>query len=133
MSDDELREWSPEALVALIRRLEEDLAAATARIAALEAELARRGGPPKTPQNSSTPPSKGWKGHRPSGEGAKRGPPFGHAGTSRRRAAPDWIVLCHRQAAPGCGADRAPPPPRRVGRAWAGGLPPCRPSVQDPG
>jgi hypothetical protein len=27
----------------------------------LETELARRGGPPKTPQNSSTPPSKGWK------------------------------------------------------------------------
>ena len=59
MSDDELQAWSPEALVALIRRLEEQLAAATARIAELEAELARRGGPPKTPQNSSTPPSKG--------------------------------------------------------------------------
>src|SRR5215210_832616 len=95
MSDDELREWSPERLVALIRRLESLLAAATARIAELEAELARCGGPPKTPQNSSTPPSKGWKRERPAAPaGVKRGPPFGHVGTSRRRAEPDWVVLC---------------------------------------
>src|SRR5213082_3717756 len=108
MSDDELRHLSPAQVVGLVRRLE-------ARIAELEAELARRGGPPKTPQNSSTPPSKGWKGHRPSGEGAKRGPPFGHAGTSRRRAAPDWIVLCQPTHCAGCGADLATAPPERVG------------------
>ena len=64
MPDEELRAWSPDALVALIRRLEAQLAAATVRIAELEAELARRGGPPKTPQNSSTPPSKGFKRER---------------------------------------------------------------------
>ena len=76
MSDDERCEWSPTALVVLIRRLEgqlaevtAQLAAAQARIGELEAELARRGGPPKTPQNSSTPPSKGWKRERPTGEG----------------------------------------------------------------
>src|SRR5947199_9694557 len=106
MSDEELLHLSPAEVVAHVRRLE-------ARIAALEAELARRGGPPKTPQNSSTPPSKGWKGHRPSGEGAKRGPPFGHAGTSRRRAAPDWIVLCQPTHCAGCGADLATAPPER--------------------
>ena len=87
MSDDELFQLSPVEVVALVRRLE-------ARIAELETDLARRGGPPKTPQNSSTPPSKGFKRERPPGEGAKRGPPFGHPGTSRQRAAPDWIVLC---------------------------------------
>src|SRR5688572_412633 len=98
MSDEELAGLSPRDLVALVRQLEARLravetewAAAQARIVELEAELARRGGPPKTPQNSSTPPSKGWKRERPTGEGAKRGPPFGHPGTSRRRAEPDWI------------------------------------------
>jgi hypothetical protein len=84
MSDDELRHLSPEQVVALVRRLESQLAAAEARKAALEAELARRGGPPKTPQNSSTPPSKGWKRERPAAEGTKRGPPFGHLAACRR-------------------------------------------------
>src|ERR687893_889282 len=94
MSDEELRHLSPDAVIVQVRRLEGQLAAAQARIAELEAELAQRGGPPKTPQNSSTPPSKGWKRERPATAGAKRGPPFGHLGTSRRRAEPDWVVLC---------------------------------------
>src|SRR3954451_15174464 len=115
MSDDELCEWRPEALVGLIRRLEEQLAVATARIAELEAELAGRGGPPKTPQNSSTPPSKGWKRNRPATEGAKRGPPFGHRGTSRQRAAPDGIVLCQPTHCTRCGQDLAAAPQERVG------------------
>src|SRR4051812_32532590 len=52
MSDEELLHLSPAEFVAHVRWLE-------ARIVELEAELARRDGPPKTPQNSSTPPSKG--------------------------------------------------------------------------
>src|SRR4051794_34192384 len=94
MSDDELRKLSPEEVVRRFRRLEGELAAAQARIAELEGELARRGGPPKTPRNSSIPPSKGWKRERSSDERAKRGPPWGHLGTSRRRAVPAWVVLC---------------------------------------
>jgi len=101
MSDDERCEWSPTALVALIRRHEEQLAVVTAQLAAaqarigeLEAELARRGGPPKTPEHSSTPPSKGWKRERPptGAEGAKRGRPVGHPGTSRQRGEPVGAV-----------------------------------------
>jgi transposase len=129
MSDEDLREWSPEALVVLIRRLEEQLAAATARIAELEAELARRGGPPKTPQNSSTPPSKGWKRERPTGEGAKRGPPFGHLGTSRRRTPPDWVVLCQPSHCAACGQDLAAAPQERVGTSQVVELPPVAPVV----
>src|SRR5437762_4201871 len=129
MSDDELREWSPEALVALIRRLEEQLAAATARIVELEAELARRGGPSKTPQNSTTPPSKGWKRNRPSSEGAKRGPPFGHPGTSRQRAEPDWVVLCQPTHCTSCGQDLAGAPQERVGTSQVVELPPVQPVV----
>jgi transposase len=130
MSDEELREWSPDALVALIRRLEEQLAAAAGRIAELEAELARRGGPPKTPENSSTPPSKGWKrARRPAPDGAKRGPPFGHVGTSRRRAEPDWVVLCQPTHCAGCGADLATAPQARVGTSQVVELPPVQPVV----
>ena len=97
MSDEALAELSPRVLITLIRRLEEQLAAVTAqlataqaRIGELETELARRGGPPKTPANSSTPPSKGWKRERPptGAEGAKRGRPVGHPGTSRQRGSP---------------------------------------------
>src|SRR3954469_24550895 len=100
MSDDELLHLSPAAVVAHVRRLE-------ARIAELEAELARRGGPPKTPENSSTPPSKGFKRERrpASEEGAKRGPPVGHVGTSRERATPDWVALCHLTHCAECGQE----------------------------
>jgi transposase len=122
MSDDELRHLSPEQVVALVRRLE-------ARIAELEADLARRGGPPKTPQNSSMPPSKGQKRERPVGEGAKRGPPVGHRGTSRQRAAPDWIVLCQPTRCAGCGADLAAAPQARVGISQVVELPPVQPVV----
>ncbi len=129
MLDDELRQLSPEQVIALVRQLESRLAAAEARNATLEAELARRGGPPKTPQNSSTPPSKGWKRNRPSSEGAKRGPPFGHLGTSRRRAPPDWVVLCQPTHCAGCGADLAAAPQARVGRSQVVELPPVQPVV----
>src|SRR3954447_4608200 len=108
MSDDELFQLSPVEVVALVRRLE-------ARIAELEAEVARRGGPPKTPQNSSTPPSKGYKRERPPGDGAKRGPPFGHLGRSRERASPEWVVLCQPTHCAGCGAGLAAATQQRVG------------------
>jgi transposase len=122
MSDEELRHLSSEQVVALVRRLE-------ARIAELETELARRGGPPKTPQNSSTPPSKGWKRNRPPGEGAKRGPPFGHPGTSRSRAEPDWVVLCHPTHCTGCGQELVGVPSERVGTSQVVELPPVQPVV----
>jgi transposase len=129
MSDDELRQLTPEEVVLRFRRLEGELAAAQARIADLEGELARRGGPPKTPRNSSTPPSKGFKRERAPDQGAKRGPPFGHPGTSRGRAEPDWIVLCQPAHCTGCGADLAGVPQERVGQSQVVELPPVEPVV----
>lgn len=122
MSEEELRHLSPDQVVAVVRRLE-------ARIAELESELARRSGPPKTPENSSTPPSKGWKRERRRTEGAKRGPPFGHLGTSRRRAAPDWVVLCQPSHCAACGQDLAAAPSERVGVSQVVELPPVQPVV----
>lgn len=136
MSDEDLAGLSPREIVALVRHLEArlqavetELAAAQARIAELQAELARRGGPPKTPENSSTPPSKGWKRERPAGEGAKRGPPVGHRGTSRRRATPDWIVLCQPTHCGACGWELAAAPQERVGTSQVVELPPVQPVV----
>jgi transposase len=129
MSDDELRHLSPDEVVLRFRRLEGELTAAQARIAELEAELARRGGPPKTPQNSSTPPSKGWKRERPIGEGAKRGPPVGHLGTSRHRAEPDWVVLCQPTHCTSCGQALAGASQERVGISQVVELPPVQPVV----
>src|SRR5215204_5786587 len=129
MSDDELRQLSPDAVVLRYRRLEGELAAAQARIAELEAELARRGGPRKTPQNSSTPPRKGYKRERAPEAGAKRGPPLGHLGTSRRRAEPAWIVLCQPTHCAGCGHDLAGVLPERVGSSQVVELPPVVPVV----
>jgi transposase len=136
MSDEELAGLSVRDLVALVRQLEArlraveaELAGAQARNAELEAELARRGGPPKTPQNSSTPPSKGFKRERPAAEGAKRGPPFGHPGTSRQRAAPDWIVLCQPTHCAACGEDLAAASQERVGVSQVVELPPVQPVV----
>ncbi len=133
MSDEDLAGLSPREIVALVRHLEArlqavetELAAAQARIAELQAELARRGGPPKTPENSSTPPSKGWKRERPAGEGAKRGPPVGHRGTSRRRATPDWIVLCQPTHCGACGWELAGAPQGRGGTSQEGELPPVQ-------
>ena len=138
MSDEALAELSPRDLIALIRRLEEQLAGVTAQLAAaqarigeLEAELARRGGPPKTPQNSSTPPSKGYKRERPptGAAGAKRGRPVGHPGTSRRRAPPDAIVLCQPTRCAACDHDLTDSPQLRVGQSQVVELPPVHPVV----
>jgi transposase len=72
---------------ALIRALFDRLAAAERRIAALEARL---GEPPKTPDNSSLPPSKGQKPNL--AEKAERdGPRQGSLG--RRAVAARWPAI----------------------------------------
>src|SRR3974390_1342702 len=62
---------------ALITALMAQIAALTARVAELEAKL---GAPPKTPDNSSLPPSRGQKASAPSKPKAKANP---HAGAHR--------------------------------------------------
>lgn len=119
-------------LLALIAELQAALAAAAVRIAALEAELARRDGPPKTPANSSLPPAKGFKGTkwppRPEHR-AKLGPPFGHPGSGRRRGEVDVVVVCAPPQCRRCGHGLDAAPRQRIGTSQVVDLPPLRPVV----
>jgi transposase len=116
MDRDELLALDKEALVELVVRLHE-------RVTALEAE---RGRPPKSPDNSSVPPSAGYKPNRTERRRKKRGPKRGHQGLSRRRAAPDVIVRCRPTACRGCGAALAETGQRRVRRSQVVELPELR-------
>ena len=85
---------------ALITALMAQVAALTARVAELETKL---GGPPKTPDNSSIPPSKGQKASEPSKSKAKAAP---HAGAHRPlhpNPTRERIVSAH--VCQDCGAD----------------------------
>ena len=100
------------------------LAAAEQRIAALEARVAALTQPPKTPGNSSTPPSKGQKEDRPTSDG-KRPPRKSRPGVGRTlHPDPDRVVEARLTACRRCQAafpdgsqsaqlvyDRIEPPP----------------------
>src|SRR3954451_12032969 len=113
-------------MVALVGRLEE-------RIAELEGRLAERDAgtdravPPKTSENSSVPPSVGFKADRPERRARKRR--RGHDGTSRRRQRPDVVVRCCPTTCQGCGEPLPLSGQRRVGRSQVVELPPIRPVV----
>jgi transposase len=117
MERDALAELSREQLIELILGL-------AARVAELEAGL---GQPPKTPGNSSVPPSAGFKSNRAERRARKR--QRGHDGISRRRQTPDVIVRCRPGACAGCGESLPLVGQRRVGRSQVIELPPVRPVV----
>ena len=86
-------------LIALIVALSEQNTALLARVAALEAKLNI---PPKTPDNSSLPPSTGQKSNRP--ETAKT-PRKGRPGVARAlEPNPDHVREVYAKACTGCGA-----------------------------
>lgn len=129
MSRDELIELVVRLseMVAAVGGLPERLAALEGRIAELEAEAARHEAPPKTSENSSVPPSVGFKADRPARRGRQRR--RGHAGVSRRRQRPDVIVRCRPSICGGCGGPLPLAGQRRVGRSQVVELPPIRPIV----
>mgnify|MGYP000497579969 CR=1 FL=1 len=92
MNRDELLRLDKETLVDLVQRLE-------ARVAELEAKLDQ---PPKTPRNSSTPPSRGQKANRSAAKKGKKG----KGGTGNTRALhpdPDRITEIPADSCPNCG------------------------------
>jgi transposase len=89
---------------ALILRLFAQLAAAHERIAALEARIDELSRPPKTPDNSSKPPSEGEKGNNAS-PGADRAPRKSRPGVGRSlHPNPDRVVDATLSACPKCQA-----------------------------
>ncbi len=117
------------ALVELVLELQRANAALTARVAELEARLVQRASPPKTPANSSVPPSQARKPNRAARRGKKRGAKRGHAGASRPRAVPDATITCRPTACGGCGALLPPEGQRLIGRSQVEELPVVRPVV----
>ena len=117
MERDALAELSREQLVDLVLTL-------AAEVAELKARL---GQPPKTPGNSSVPPSVGFKANRAERRARKRR--RGHDGISRRRQQPDVIVRCRPTTCEGCGESLPLVGQRRVGRSQVIELPPIRPVV----
>lgn len=97
MDRDTLLTLSKDDLVCLIETQAAQITLLTARIADLEARL---GAPPKTPENSSTPPSKGEKANLPDRLRKRR---RGRPGVSRALAEhPDRIIEASLSACPHC-------------------------------
>src|SRR5215212_927328 len=138
MSRESLQGLSRDELIELVIRLGEMVVAAgqqPERIAELEgqraelqAEIGRLSAPKKTSENSSVPPSVGFKANRPERR-RRHGKRRGHAGTSRRRQRPDVIVRCRPSTCAGCGEPLPLDGQRRVGRSQVVELPPIRPVV----
>jgi transposase len=97
------------------------------RVAALEAKL---GQPPKTPDNSSLPPSRGQKASRPPRPKKPRRPRDGPGVTRALCADPERIVDCYAQACAHCGTAVTAPAGQILRHAYDHiDLPPLRPVV----
>jgi|SRR5512135_156942 transposase len=129
MTPSHLRKLTEAEKDALILAQAEMIARLTARVAELEAKLKQ---PPKTPDNSGTPPSQGQKANRP--EKAKREGPrkgsLGREGGGRRLAEePDQIVVAKATACAHCHGPLGEADQRLQARYDKIDLPPVRPVV----
>ncbi|HZO32767.1 MAG TPA: IS66 family transposase [Chloroflexota bacterium] len=139
MSREALEGLSREELIELVLRLGEMVTAAgqqperiaelERQLAELQAEIGRLSAPKKTAENSSVPPSVGFKANRSERRRRRRGKRRGHPGTSRRRQTPDVLVRCRPSQCQGCGEPLPVSGQRRVGRSQVVELPPVRPVV----
>ena len=103
MTPEALDSLSKQELIALVLAQQEQIRLLMARVAELEARL---GIPPKTPDNSSLPPSKGQKANRPE---KQKKPRKGRPGAARKLAEnPDFVRDVFADNCPGCGKAASP-------------------------
>jgi len=122
MLPEALDSLSKKELIAIILAQAEMIEAWRARIEELEAKL---GDPPKTPDNSSRPPSSGQKANRPAAAKKQR---LGRKGTSRKLAAsPDHVRDVFADTCPHCDAPASPADQPDVHAYDHIDLPPIRP------
>ena len=131
MNRDALQKLSKDDLIALIlaqadviAKLTEHTALLEKRLAELEAKL---GKPPKTPDNSSIPPSQGQKPNRAERRAAKR---KGRPGVARALAEnPDRVIEARADACPHCAHELSPEDQEGFHAYDHMDLPPIRPVV----
>jgi transposase len=126
MDREALRALDKPTLVDLVLNQQQVISELTARVAELDARLAALESPPKTPGNSSIPPSQARKPNRAERRGKKHGPKRGHVATSRRRAEPDVTISCRPTSCGGCAALLPPEGQRLIGRSQVEELPVVR-------
>ena len=103
MTPEALDSLSRQELIALVLALMEQNEALAARVAVLEARLSA---PPKTPGNSSLPPSKGQKANKPEKAKKER---KGRPGVARKLAEnPDHVRDAFAEICPHCGKIASP-------------------------
>jgi transposase len=133
MDADSLSHLDKPELIALVltlaeqnRVLREHIARLEARVAELEARLSPPGAPPKTPQNSSLPPSSAHKANRPERAKKRR---KGRPGRARRLCPnPDHVRAVYAKACRRCGIGLEPADQPEVAAAYDHiDLPPIRP------
>jgi transposase len=137
MMQTELGNLPTDELIELVQRLEainEKLRAENAELQARIAELeAKQKRPPKTPKNSSVPPSAGRKANRKrssrQGSHRKQGAKVGHKGTSRRRDEPNVVIECRVETCPDCGTELTQVEQQLVGSTQVIEIPPIEPVV----
>jgi transposase len=134
MSEKLLRQASRQTLIEMILRQQETLRdqealieSLAAQVKSLKTQLEELKQPAKTPENSSKPPSSGYKGNRPQRE-RKKGKQ-GRVGKSRKRVVPDVVIECHVEQCGDCGADLSGLPQRLLGSSQVGEIPPVEPVV----
>lgn len=122
MTPEALDSLSKNELIDLVMAMAEQISTLQARVAELEAKL---GGPPKSPDNSSLPPSSGQKANRP--RGAKKRLK-GRKGTSRKLTeSPDKVRDVFAETCPHCDAPASPADQPDVHAYDHIDLPPIRP------
>lgn len=126
---EQLKQLDREALIESHLLLEDRVRSLEKQVSDLRQLLTGR--LPKTPKNSSIPPSQSQKANKKSQVRAKRGPKAGHVGKSRERREPDEIIECRVACCDQCGEDLSMLPQHVAGRHQVIDIPPIRPVVRE--